>query len=32
MDQELKKDVIIGVVDNYGWDKIKYWEIGRAHV
>ena len=25
MDQELRKDVIIGVVDNYGWDKIKYW-------
>lgn len=24
MDQELK-DVIIGVVDNYNWDKIKYW-------
>lgn len=24
MDKELK-DVIIGVVDNYNWDKIKYW-------
>ena len=24
MGQELK-DVIIGVVDNYNWDKIKYW-------
>ena len=24
MDKELK-DLIVGVVDNYDWEKIKYW-------